>query len=65
MDTLDFKTWIKKVSLQSSLKESEESGESEAYDTEAWLMQGKLVPVDSSTFKASSYEELKTTGAIT
>lgn len=62
MDTLDFKTWIKKVSLQSSLKESEQS---DAYDIEAWLMEGKLVPVDISNFKASTLEELKAAGIIT
>lgn len=62
MNRLDFATWIKTVSLQSALNESSKH---DAYDLEAWLAQGKMVPVDISDFKASSYEELVDAGIIT
>lgn len=62
MNRLDFATWIKTVSLQAALNES---GNHDAYDLEAWLTEGKMVPVDISNFKASTYQELVEAGILT
>lgn len=62
MNRLDFATWIKTISLQSALNESNKH---DAYDLVPWLTEGKLVPVDASNFKASTYEELVEAGILT